>query len=65
MAKDISDGNYSESKKEFLVKEVNDLRNTLNIVKNILKEMLLKTKNSILDNEFFNNDEYFVKLNKT
>ena len=64
MAKDISNGNYNESKKEFLVKEVNDLRNTLNIVKNILKEMLLKTKNSILDNEFFNSDEYFLKLNK-
>jgi len=61
-AKALASGDYAEKEQDFVIKEVNDLSNTLSIVQSILKEMLSKTKNSILDNEFFNNEQEISKL---
>ena len=63
IAKAIGTGDYNENIKHFFIKEINDLSNTLNVVQSILKEMLVNTKNSILDNDFFINDEELKKLN--
>ncbi len=61
-ARSLASGDYKEREQNFAIKEVNDLSNTLSIVQSILKEMLTKTKNSILDNEFFNNEQEVSKL---
>jgi len=61
-ARALASGDYKEREQDFVIKEVNDLGNTLSIVQSILKEMLSKTKNSILDNEFFNNEQEISKL---
>ncbi|NQY92674.1 MAG: hypothetical protein HRT43_00790, partial [Campylobacteraceae bacterium] len=61
-ARALASGDYKEREQSSAIKEVNDLSNTLSIVQSILKEMLSKTKNSILDNEFFNNEQEVSKL---
>jgi len=61
-ARALASGDFKEREQNFVIKEVNDLGNTLSIVQSILKEMLSKTKNSILDNEFFNNEQEVSKL---
>jgi len=61
-ARALAGGDFKEREQNFVIKEVNDLGNTLSIVQSILKEMLSKTKNSILDNEFFNNEQEVSKL---
>jgi len=61
-ARALASGDFKDRDQSFVIKEVNDLSNTLSIVQSILKEMLSKTKNSILDNEFFNNEQEVSKL---
>ena len=57
IADSIASGDYRSHNKDFTIKEIGDLSNTLDIVKSILKEMLYKTKNSILDTDTNNNDD--------
>ncbi len=62
IARALASGNYNESTKNFFIKEINDLSNTLSVVQSVLKEMLTNTKNSILDNDFYCSSEELKKL---
>lgn len=61
IANSIAQGDYKNHNKNFMIKEINDLSNTLDIVKSILKEILYKTKNSILDTDFTNKADDIIK----
>lgn len=61
IANSIAEGDYKNYDKSFMIKEISDLNNTLDIVKSILKEILYKTKNSILDTDFTNKADDVIK----
>lgn len=61
IAKSIANGDYKNHNKDYTIKEISDLSNTLDIVKSILKEILYKTKNSILDTDFNDKSDDFIK----
>jgi len=59
-AKAIASGNYSHNSYMGSIHEFTDLGDTLNIVKSIMKEIVFKTKNIIVEEEKFRSDEDLV-----
>jgi len=59
-AKAIASGSYSHNSYMGSIHEFTDLGDTLNIVKSIMKEIVYKTKNIIVEEEKFRSDEDLV-----
>jgi len=59
-AKAIASGNYSHNSYMGSIHEFTDLGDTLNIVKSIMKEIIFKTKNIIVEEEKFRSDEDLI-----
>jgi len=59
-AKAIASGNYSRNSYIGSIHEFTDLGDTLNIVKSIMKEIVFKTKNTIVEEEKFRSDDDLV-----
>ena len=59
-ANDIASGNYSHDVYQGSIREFTDLGDTLNIMKSIMKEIIFKTKNSIIEEEKFRSEEDII-----
>jgi HAMP domain-containing protein len=57
IANSIADGNYDDRVNALDIKEFKDLEDTLNTMKSIMKEILFKAKNSIIEQKQFSSND--------